>query len=798
MSEKETCYHCGEPLPLMADRFCCEGCKTAYEIIESGGLDNYYKFRTDYAPRPQPADLEGLAVTEERIKKRSDGTKKGTFLVQGLHCASCVWLNEKILNSIEGVRAEVHLSTGRAYLTWDPAKKDLKQIGHELARTGYRLIPIESKDKAQKEEARTKLRKMAVAGFFTGNMMLISFALYAGYFDVMDGPTRRMFHFISFLMCIPILTYSASDFFKNALQSIRTGTPAMDMLTAAGISIAFLYSVYVTVSDKGEVYFDSVAFVTFAILIGRYLESRLRLRSMHYTENLMQQTPKVARTTDGRTVHIDSIEPGMELEIPGGSIVPVDSKLISETAEIDQSMLNGEYRPVHRKKGDPVYAGSKVTGSTIQTEATSDYQNGTLGRISRLTEESMMSAGGANHWAAKAGQYFIVFVFFAATATMMYWWLVKDNIASGVLNTIALLIVACPCALNLSVPAASISALQRAFREGCLMKDGMSMEHLARAKYAAFDKTGTLTLGKMKLVESRIVSGSYTSTGLLAMARAMQTAAAIRHPIADAFLAESPNEEPFDTVKSAEYTSGRGIEAVTGSGSKLILGSFEWMAMNGVVIPAEIETKSHSGGNTWIALTEIKGDKAGLLSVYGLSDQIRENAADTIRGLKKDSMDVSILTGDAKPAADAVAKQLNIHEVHAAMLPEGKVEKIKEYTKSRITLMIGDGINDSAALASAHCGISFVNAGQIGMTGADIILLREDLGLVLFLRKLSKMARRTIIQNLTMSLLYNVILIPMAFAGFIIPLVGAVLMSLSSISVVVNSMLIYRKKTGNG
>ena len=481
--EDITCYHCGDDVPDSrrpdsADekQFCCEGCRAAHEIISGAGYENYYKFRTGYSPRPnekqEAADV--LAAHEKNIPVDAENRKQGVFLLEGLHCASCVWLNEKILRSVPGmVEAEVHLATGRAYLTWDTTRITLSEIGATLRRTGYRLVPFnDSGEKKTRSASRDLLRRMVTAGFFAGNNMLISVSLYAGYLGEMERHTRNYLHLAGFLLAVPVFFYSANVFFRNAWAALRNRTLTMDLLTSLGITLAFTYSTYVALTESGEVYFDSICFIVFFVLLGRWLEQNLRLKSMEYVENLRQSAPRFARVRDAdgeiRTVAAAELEPGMVIQLDPDERAPVDGVLLNAKVNLDESALTGEFRPVPRSRGEIIAAGTRVLDAPVEVRAVSTAEDGALGRIEKLASAGLRSV--PRDVMAKASRRFIAFVLMASVGVFFFW--LDAGLSKAVLNTISLLIVACPCALSLAVPSAYIIALQHAFRRGCLVRNG--------------------------------------------------------------------------------------------------------------------------------------------------------------------------------------------------------------------------------------------------------------------------------------------------------------------------------------
>lgn len=840
------CFHCG--LTVETDRFllapteptnrtgetlefCCNGCKQAYMLIQREGLGGYYDARTDYASRPEDGSVPEEALyraLEQKIASEDGGIKEGTFLIRGIHCASCVWLNEKILRNIEGVvSVTVQLATSRVHLRWDPARTSLAQLARAVSKVGYRLLPVQEKDNTLLRQASTELlKKMAIAGFFTGNIMLVSIALYAGALSFIDAITKHFFQYVSWVMATPVLIYSASEFYRGAWTAIRNRVLAMDILTAAGISLAYFYSVYVTVTAQGEVFFDAVCFVVFAILIGRFLESRIRLKTWYYTQNLISYIPDFARVVKDREsaiedwiedsvfniVPVEDVKPGDFLVVRNGEALPVDGRLLSESAETDESALTGEFKPRTRSLGEVLTAGSRAAGyAPIALEALTSHKESTLARIMKMAEESLRERPRSERIAETTAAVFIAFVLLGGAATFYYWAFVRGSVPGAILNTLSFLIVACPCALSLSIPTAILVSMQRAFSRGCLIHKAEHLEILAKARQMAFDKTGTITTGHMHVAgvdlpglegAGQDTEAERRSAELLRMAAAIQTQTGIQHPIVRAFL-ESPRDVPVlpgavggrtaGEASAAEYAdvvyhTGRGVEARSGR-TVYHLGSIAWLQELGY----DVYDASASHEVVTCVAFGSKGETgaAQLLCVFRLLDTIRPEAVDVVKALNR-SMHTELLTGDQAPAAALVCEATGIKAWQASLSPEQKRDRVTAMRRGGVTVMLGDGVNDTVALSAAQVGVTFADASRLALYSADILLLKSDLSLLLFLYRLSRRTRVKIYQNLALSFGYNLLLLPLAFFGHVTPLLGAIFMSLSSITVVSNSLLLMR------
>lgn len=842
------CHHCGLELSpgkiweSEGHHFCCNGCLRAWQLIHEFGLDNYYEYRTEFGPRPvsdgsgEPAvNALSFDTLEEELEPDREGQLSQRFLIQGLHCASCVWLNEKILGEIPGVsEARVQLATGVVYLSWDPNQVPLRDIAERAARVGYKILPVGEGDARHQEQARRSrdfLKRMVLAGFFTGNIMLVSVALYAGYFGRMDSATRVLFHWVSWLMATPVFLYSARPFFTSALAGLRHGVLGMDTLLATGLGLAYGYSVYVTLSDRGEVFFDSVCFITFVILIGRYVEQRVRERSLYILSRLTSALPAIVRRETGagqwEEQPVKAIGQGDILLFGPGSVVALDGVLrpngpgvdSEETAagvEVDESLVTGEHRPVLKRPGQTILAGSQCLSRNLRLEVTSPPGENTLDKMRHQMESSLNRESPRQAWAAKVSRYFIGTVLTAALASFGWWaWIQEAPLETALLHTVSLLIVACPCALSLSIPTAFIVALQRAFRSGVLIQGGSLLEKLSQADTIIFDKTGTLTEGKMTLsfthpMDPEGETGGQerkTRTHFIEIAAALEEESGLHHPIARAFLNAYQNENgrnpsvPGPRAAEVEYLPGRGVSGLF-HGRRWFLGSGDWLVKStGKPLPSEPSKIPPGATRIWLASappeSKTPDGDTQIAALFILEDKPRAGAAEALKFLRRrvssPEKNIVLLTGDEETAARELAGKLGIVNYRARVLPEEKTAFVRErQAEGKLVAMVGDGLNDAVALHQADIGISFADAAQLSIYSSDILVFQDDLRGLPLVWRLAAKTRRVIWQNLGFSLAYNLILIPLAFLGLIIPLTGAVAMSLSSLLVVLNSLRLQR------
>jgi len=835
VKQKITCFHCGDV--VRTDKyilhengeelhFCCNGCYQAYQLINDYGLGSYYKNREDFGEKPtENYELSVFEVIDQKIpiiKKENQTYKEKSFYIFGLHCASCVWLNEKVLSQLKGViEVRVNFSNNRVYLKWNPELISLKEIAEQTYRIGYKIQFIdENLEKSFKNKSDSLLKKMAVAGFFTGNNMMISMALYAGYFDYIEPAMKQFFHFFSFLFATPVLIYSASEFFRNSYYSLKHKVLSMDILTATGISLAYFYSVWVTFSFQinHEVYFDAICFVVFAILTGRFIESRLKLKTYYYITNLGSIIPSfVRKLKDEDSIRLQSINENHyhyeEIDLIQVNdivvvfpeeIVPLDGLLLNDVIEVDEASITGEYTPVVKKTNDFIVSGSKnVSSQTLFLRVVKTKNESTISEIIKLSEISLKEKSKAETIANKTANIFIFFVLVLSIITFVYWYFYKNQLESAILNTLSLLIVACPCALSLSIPTAFVVAIQKLFSNGCLFKTTNTIELLSKTRNIAFDKTGTLTQGKLEVEKVYSFVPKEKLNQLINIFNRVQRELMIQHPITKAFfkLENQLNEisiEEINTKKididllfndflKGDYIAGKGVVIAIDDKKSLFLGSKEFIEnlsnefIKQIILP----------GRLMIYLGIKQNHTTEILAVFLLRDSIRNNAKEVINTLNQ-KYNTFLLTGDTEENAKYIQNELKLKEIYYSLKPEEKAKVIQNLQKSGITIMVGDGINDTVALNQADVGISFADASKLAMYSSDILLLNPNLEYINYILNFSKQVIKKIKQNLIISFFYNILLLPLAFIGFLNPFIGSVFMSLSSITVVSNSLTLIK------
>lgn len=797
------CFHCGLPadepgrfeleINGVTRKFCCPACRAVCHAIHESGLEGFYEripASRPMAPPPEPdADLSmyNLDDVQSEFIAELGEHRSINLLVEGIHCPACVWLIERSLGSLPGVlEARVNLSGRRLLLSWDNGRLHLSQVLARLGEIGYVAVPFnpELVEGNLWRRNRTLLLRMAFAGFSAMNLMWISIALYSG---ADDSEFRTLFHWVGFALSTPVLLFSGSPFLRNAWLGVKSLYLTMDLPIAIGAVVTWGYSVYVTVSATavGEVYYDTVVNFLFVILVGRYLEAMFRQRAVASTQRLLDLQPRAAMVRlDGRTElrPIRAVKAGDIILIRPGERIAADGIVIEGRSGVDESMLSGESRPLMRQPSDRVRAGTVNMDSALTVKVTAILRNTALGRIIDLVERAQSSKAPIQCIADRIVPWFV-----GATITLaglsFFWWL-PDGQEKALMAAISVLIITCPCALGLSVPMVIASASGLAAHLGILIRDGAALERLTGVDHYIFDKTGTLTRGRPRLVEVLSLPG-YDKDWLIEMAASLERysehsiAHAISHRAEELGLRELP-------VTSVENIHGRGISGTLGR-RQLLLGSLRLITDRGIEVASTLQSQ--------VADHERRGESCVHIAVDGVhvavlvtGDPLRPDAMHLVSAIRAQGCGVSIVSGDRRPVVEAIAHELGGVELAAEVMPEDKERIVADLQRrGHVVAMIGDGVNDAPALARADVGITLGSGTDISGDSADIVLISDQLSKVMTAARLSRRAVRTIRQNIAISIMYNLAMVPLAMAALITPLIAAIAMPISSLLVIANA-----------
>lgn len=818
MTVSERCFHCASPVDpgdrvsavVAGDEraFCCGGCRAVCESIYAAGLEGFYRRTPEGEPLgPPPEPPKNLAIydldaVQEEFVDTTRETREINLLVEGIHCAACVWLIENGLKGLPGVEeARVNLTGRRLRVRWDNGRLKLSRILRRLGDIGYAAVPFdpESAEGALRRENRAMLYRMAWAGFAMMNLMWVSIALYAG---ADRGEFRGLFHWIGLILATPTLLYSGYPFYRGAWRGLLGGHLTMDLPIAIGASITYLYSLYVTLSGTlvGDVYWDTVVNFLFVILVGRYLESASKRQAVASTQRLLDLQPRVAtllRDGEEAVVPVRSIVRGDRVLVRPGERVPVDGEVLEGRSELDESMLTGESAPVPKGRGDLVSAGTINGAGVLQVLTTAILRDTALGRIIQLVEDAQASRAPIQRLADRIVPWFVALTLGLASLTFVLW--LGADLELALMAATSVLIITCPCAFGMATPMAVAVASGLGASRGILVKNGAVLERLSSIDHFVFDKTGTLTEGRPEVTAVRSGQGPWRSLDAEARGLGDEDLQALRligalervseHPAAAAVvrLCERVGVALQGLVPQAiQVVPGAGIRGRV-DGVDVIVGNADWLRRHGVSMLEEEGDDPARLASGALGLVHCALDGREVLAL-GTEDPLRPGARAVIARLKAEGIRVTLLTGDRRANGERIAAALGGVDLVAEVLPEDKDRVVAALQRGgRRVAMVGDGINDAPALVRADVGIAMGSGTDVSIASADIVLMSDRLERVLEAARLSRRTLRTIRQNIGISITYNLIMVPLAMAAIVTPLIAAVSMPLSSLAVIGNS-----------
>lgn len=732
-----SCPHCGVAVEG-EDAFCCPGCELAAAIIAGAGLQDYYDRRDAPAPRPEPIGADWSAVA---LQPTGAGEVGCRLVVDGLRCASCVWVVEGVLQRTEGVkRATVSYATGRATVAFDPQVVELADLARRVAALGYRPRPVD----AAPEHDRDLLTRLGVAAFCTANVMLLAASVYTGWWTGMEARYAALFRWSELVLATPVALWSAAPFFASAGRGLQHRVLHMDLPISLAVAVLYGHGLLATLSG-GDAYLDSLTMLVTLLLAGRLVEARGRRSAVAAAAALAASLPTVARrvTPQGvETVGVDHLAVGDRVEVGLGEEIPADGVVAVGSARVRLALLTGEAEPVEVQPGDRVVAGAPVVHGAVTVELTQVGAD-TLGQ--RMAQQLQVSVdqGLPTTPADRIAPWFTAATLIAAACAMALWTPLA-GLGRGLEVTVAVLVVACPCALGLSWPVAVGAGLAAAARRGLVLKDGAALLRLAQIEQIALDKTGTVTGGQPRVIAA--------APEVLRIAAGLERASS--HPIASAIRdAAAEAQIPLPIAQEIRETPGQGICGVV-------------------------------DGVRWC----LEAGEAGTIRLVGpdgpagtirLADAPRADAHRAVARLASWGP-VALLTGDHPEIARAQAEAVGIGVVHPRMSPEDKVAWIEDHER---VLFVGDGLNDGPALVAAHVGLAMRDGAAATLLAADGVVVHPSLGPVVAGLRTAQVVRAAVQGNLIRSVLYNVAAVSLALAGLVDPLVAAVSMPISSLLV---------------
>lgn len=760
--------------------FCCTGCEAVFELVQSKGLGDFYERLGKNSLEPVNFK-QNLGVFDSFVRPTNEGFSEIHLVIDGIFCAACVWLNEKILIEEQGViEASVNPLTHKARVVFDERQVSLKRILTLIQSIGYKpsaYDPLKQEQKALSTK-REFYSKLVVAVACVMNVMWIAVAKYAGFFSLMDAQTKDILNFAEFVLASPVLFYTGSAFYKNAYFSLKHGQISMDFLVIFGASLAYAYSIWAMFSRGGEVYFDSVAMIICFVFVGKYLEVLVKKHATDTMDGLNDFLKGEILVFNGKEFapkDAYAVQVGDIIQLKTGDKILIDGVCVRGEASIDSSSLSGESEPVLVQAGTNINSACVVLDGSVEYRALKPYAESKLSQIISLLELSQKPK--IQSLVAQIAVYFSRSVLAVALLCFCFWYFVRESGAEfALINTISVLIIACPCALALATPVSNLIALFQALKLKVLFKSSDKIEDLSKCDFAVFDKTGVLTDFKLKIARYELnqkanLNELFAFIGLS------------NHPVSASireFLQEKVRDKKHLEFSAVKEIRAKGISARL-KNDEFIGGNAQFLQECGIKM-------SQKFSDTHFVFAK----NGEILAHFEFESVLRAGASELISYLKKIKMPIKMLTGDNEKAAQKVASKLGITDFTAFCLPENKMQFITTLSQKHKVLMVGDGVNDALALQNAAVAVSLKQGADLAAQNSDIILLKNDLHALEQAIRLSKKTFIIIKQNLAFSLCYNALTIPLAFVGLINPLVAAASMSLSSVVVILNALRIRR------
>ncbi|AJC85987.1 heavy metal translocating P-type ATPase [Campylobacter sp. RM16704] len=757
--------------------FCCKGCESVYEILQENNLEEFYEKLGNQTLTP--ATIKHIHKNYEKyIQKTKEGFSEIFLLIEEIHCAACIWLNEKILIKSDGIiEVDINSISHKARVVFDDSIISIAKIIQNIENIGYKAsvyLPTKNEQRATQTK-RDFYAKLIVAIACVMNIMWISVAKYAGFFSGMEEETKDILHFAEFILCSPVLFYTGSVFYKNAYYALKFKNVNMDTLVISGASLAYIYSVWAMFSRASQVYFDSVAMIICFVFVGKYLEllsKKKALDTLDHLRSFLTNEVRVLKNDKIENIDVEEVKIGDIIELKEGDRILIDGVCIGGNISLDVSSLSGESLPLDIQKDDVIYSASLVLSGNALYKANALYKDSKLAKIITLLENSSTKKAKIEKLVQQVSKYFSPVILTCALLCFAFTYFIANlGFEESMIRMVSVLIIACPCALALATPVCSLMAISTGLKEKILFKEAGVVEDLSKCDIAVFDKTGVLTKASLE-VKKGFLDERLNKNELLNFLHLTN------HPVAKSIL-KFLNEKIDNRIKfeKVQNFQARGYKAFLGK-DEFLGGNEKFLKENHIQVQ-EFQT-------THFIFTKNKK----VMAIFELEDNIREYSKELIEFIKEQKMAIYMLTGDNFYATSKIAQELKIKNFEALCMPEDKMQMINRLNQQGKVLMVGDGVNDALALAYAGVGISLKEGSEIAMENSDIILLKNDLKSLQKAIQIAKKTYQIIKQNLAFSLFYNALSMPLAFFGLINPLIAALSMSFSSIIVILNALRI--------
>ncbi|HZG21491.1 MAG TPA: heavy metal translocating P-type ATPase [Herbaspirillum sp.] len=814
--EGSLCFHCGQPVPAggawslqiggQARALCCVGCQSVARLIVDSGCEDFYLRRTVPSARVDPDQLLPpelalvdlpLQAGQPGVPETDDQAEELVLSVDGLRCAACVWLIEKYLARLPGIRlAEMNVASARLHVRRDPALCPTSLILRGLRGLGYTAYPFDPLRQGEQARlaARRLFRQLFIAGLSMMQVMMYAVPVYMSH-EGIDPDMMSLMRWASLFLTIPAVFYSALPFFTGAWAGLRARAPGMDLPVAIGIAAAFSGSAIATWRGEGEIWFDSVSMFIFLLLASRYLETAARRRSASALERMQQAFPASAlvlaaypRQRDTTLVAATQLQAGDVILARPGDTIAADASLIEGATELDLALLSGESRPQAFHPGQEVPGGAVNLSQPVLLRVLRTSRDSTLAALTRLAEQAGQGKPALAQWADVVASRFVVALLLLAAVTFVAWHLIHPARAWS--TAIAVLVVSCPCALSLATPSALAAATDRLLREGTLVVRSNVLETLQRADTIVFDKTGTLTQGRPQLSAFWSEADPHRA---LAIAAAMEGGSL--HPLARALLQEAARcEVPPVEVTALASVTGAGMQCEI-AGVLHRIGSRSFVArLAGEILPEGLRRPAAAGvGSVYL------GSSAGWLARFDVADALRPDAVATVAAFRALGLRTVLLSGDQPEVCAEVATATGIDEVVAGCTPQGKLDHVRALQRGgAVVAIVGDGINDAAMLRAGDVSFAMGKGAALAQISADAVIMSDRLYAVADCARMAQRTMRVVRQNLVWASIYNFLAIPAAAFGLLDPWMSAVGMSLSSLLVVGNALRLSRRRAEAG
>ncbi len=780
-----TCSHCHLEFPkdvLIEEGdlyFCCKGCQGVYHLIHDKELDSFYSKVQNQKLSPPKESLidsssfDSEAFYNEYVTQNRDGFQEISLHIEGIHCSACVWLNEQILYETDGIiEANINFSTHKAKIVFDKNTIPLSKIVDTIRAIGYDATPFKRTEEKKRldRERRDYYIRMAVGIFGVMNIMWISIALYTGYFTGIEQNTKTILNIAEWILSTPVLFYSGWIFFRGAYYGLKNRVVNMDILIAVGATLTYIYSIYITIFELGEAYFDSVAMIITFILIGKFLELLSKRNISESLDLITKYQPSEVEKADGTRVAVENIRVRDIVIVRAGERIGVDGKVIRGEGAVDEATITGESKPIAKSINSEVLSGTLLIDGYLEIEVTKDYKNSHISKLVNMLEDAIHRKPEIENIANAISGIFSIVILSISLLTFIGWYWVSGDFNTSFITAVSVIIIACPCALGLATPIATLIGLHMGTKRGILFKEAKHLETIAKANILAIDKTGTLTEGKPKVFQVEEF-GKFSEEYLYSILKAS------KHPISQGVLEHLGEREtiPLSDIKTIP---ARGVTAKVGD-IEIAIGNLQLLQDLGIEFQGDRDLESHL---FYIEDGEIR-------TLYHLRDTLRSDSREGLERIRKLGIEIVLLSGDSKSAVKKVADEVGIEKWYGELRPQEKLEWIeREEQNGNIVVMVGDGVNDILALASANIGIAMGSGTDIAMEVGDVVLERDSINSLADVFQISKKTLRLIKENLGLSLIYNSITIPLAVLGYVIPLVASISMSVSSLIVVLNSI----------